>query len=290
MIIKTAGKIFIARILFALIMTLRRLCGLLPVVKAARSGIQWNLDLREGIDLSIYLLGSFEPTTQKLYKRLIRSGAVVLDIGANIGSHSLPLAKLVGNEGKVVAFEPTRFAVEKLNKNIQLNPELANRIIVKQQLLVGNAQQLLSESIYSSWPLGPRSDELHLVHKGKLMKTTGAIAITLDESLRELGVDRVDFVKLDVDGNEYSVIKGGWNTLEKFKPNLLMEIAPYLFREQPEDLEGILSMFRKMEYSVFDTVSMRELPLSALGLFRLIPQGSSLNIIALARTRKVISG
>ena len=67
------------------------------LVEIRRGGYNWALDLHEGIDFSIFLLGGFEPRTLRLYRKLLgrQEGEIVLDIGANIGAHTLPLAKLV---------------------------------------------------------------------------------------------------------------------------------------------------------------------------------------------------
>ena len=61
--------------------------------------INWRLDLLEGIDL----LGSFEPLTVRAYRGIVRPGDTVLDIGANVGAHTLPLAQLVGETCRVIA-------------------------------------------------------------------------------------------------------------------------------------------------------------------------------------------
>ena len=99
MIIKTKQKILLARWVQLLVMAARRLAGRGPSTQVTRQGIRWAQDLREGIDFSIWLLGSFEPETVRCYQRLIRPGDVVLDIGANIGAHTLPLARAVGPSG-----------------------------------------------------------------------------------------------------------------------------------------------------------------------------------------------
>ena len=151
-------------------------------VEVTRGGLRWRLDLREGIDLSIYLLGSFEPSVTKSYRRLVAPGDVVLDIGANVGSHTLPLARAVGDTGRVVAFEPTGWAFAKLRANLALNRELSTRVTAEQVMLVSPDESTLPTAIYSSWPLAAGS-ELHPVHRGRLMSTDEARAVTLDEYL-----------------------------------------------------------------------------------------------------------
>ena len=112
----TKQKIYIARLLSKLVTVPRKIFGMNNLVKCKRGGISWELDLKEGIDLSIYILGGFEPSTIKCYQSIINPGDIVIDIGANIGSISLKLASIL-NSSKIYSFEPTDFAFKKLLKN-----------------------------------------------------------------------------------------------------------------------------------------------------------------------------
>jgi len=282
MIITTARKIALASLAFRLLTGVRALFGLPPEIKAARGGVHWALDLREGIDFSIYLLGGFEPATLALYRRLVSPGDYVLDVGANIGSHTLPLALLVGSTGKVLAFEPTRFAVEKLRANAALNPELQTRIEAHQLLLVGASTDEVPPAIYSSWPL-IEAENVHAQHRGRLMGTEGARAVTLDGFLAERQLAHVDFIKIDVDGNEPAVLRGALETIQRHRPKILMEIAPYLFDDAPEQFHWMLSIFGDLGYSFFDADTGRELPSQPDALVRFIPAGASRNVLLTAR-------
>jgi hypothetical protein len=92
--LSTIQKINLAKVAYYLVVVARRILGRSSQnIEVTRSGIRWYLDLKEGIDFSIYILGGFEPSTLRLYNKLVKSGDVVLDIGANIGSHTLPLAR-----------------------------------------------------------------------------------------------------------------------------------------------------------------------------------------------------
>lgn len=280
--LNTAQKIGLAKLAFHGIMLFRRALGEGPETEAVRGGIRWQLDLRQGIDFSIFLLGGFEPTTLKNYRRWVKPGDVVLDIGANIGAHTLPLAALVGDGGRVLAFEPTAFAFHKLQANILLNPRLGRTIHALQMMLVADASAPLDAEIFSSWPL---TDEegLHEQHRGQLMSTTGATSASLDQVLRELAIDRVDFVKLDVDGHESEVIRGARESLAKFRPGVLVELAPYLFDGKPAAFEGLIDCFRSLDYSLQEVNSGRPLRLDAVELQRSIPVGASINVIAFPR-------
>ena len=89
--LSTATKIRIARMLYFLLHAVRLPFGGRDQVRTRRQGINWNLDLREGIDLTIFTMGAFERDTLRALETLVRSGATVLDVGANIGAHTLHL-------------------------------------------------------------------------------------------------------------------------------------------------------------------------------------------------------
>jgi FkbM family methyltransferase len=280
--LKTAQKIFLAKIAFRAIMLFRQALGKGPGTEAVRGGIRWQLDLRQGIDFSIFLLGGFEPVTLKSYRRWVKPGDVVLDIGANIGAHTLPLAALAGDRGQVLAFEPTAFAFNKLQANIRLNPRLGRTIHALQIMLVADANASLDAEIFSSWPL-TEEEGLHEHHRGQLMSTTGATSVSLDQVLKELAIDRVDFVKMDVDGHEYDVIRGARTSLAKFRPRVLMELAPYLFDRNPAAFEGLIDCFRSLDYTLQEVNSGRSMTLDAAAIKRAIPVGASVNVIAIPR-------
>jgi FkbM family methyltransferase len=281
--LKTAQKITIARRTSDGIMFVRRLSGRDSIAHVHRGGVQWNLDLREGIDLAIYLLGGFERSTLKVYKKFIVPGSVVLDIGANIGAHTLPLAILAGEKGSVYAFEPTEYAYTKLLKNIQLNPLLSKRIIPMQMMLVSDTSAGLEPSIYSSWPM-EKGDDLHPVHLGRLKSTRGARVEILDRVMDELKINHVDLIKIDVDGHESSVLKGAYRTLKKYTPVIMMELAPYIFKETQSEFTEMIYMLHRIGYSFTSATTGKILPKSAEQLAAIVPDGASMNIIASTRS------
>ena len=279
MILKTAHKIAIATIASKGVLLTRRLVSLGSTAEVTRQGIRWRLDLREGIDFSIYLLGAFEPRTVRSYEGLVKSGDTVLDIGANIGAHTLPLARLVGPTGRVVAFEPTAFAFGKLQENMALNPELAPRISARQSMLVAERASEVPATLFSSWPLSAE-EELHAKHKGRSMTTRGASAETLDDAVAGLGLAAVDFVKIDVDGHELPVLRGGANTIERFRPSILIELSPYVHAEEGYDFDDMVAFFQQRGYRFRDANTGRELPMDTARLRAAIPDGSGINAIA----------
>jgi FkbM family methyltransferase len=276
--IRTRHKIALAKMAYRLVSFGRRILGKSDRVIVKRSNLVWELNLAEGIDFSIYLLGAFEPQTIKLYGRLIRAGDVVADIGANIGAHSLPLAMLVGDTGRVLCFEPTDYAFQKLTRNIALNRELASRLETRQAMLVATDQDVVEPELYSSWPL-KGAGALHEQHRGRLMEASGADALTFDAAMMLSGATELNFVKLDVDGHEFKVLMGARKTLEKFKPKLLMELDPCLYVSKSHEFDNMIKILNELGGRMTDVNTGIPLPLDADALRKIIPDGASRNVL-----------
>ena len=132
--------------------------------------------------------------------------------------------------------------------------------------------------IYSSWPL-VREDSLHATHLGRLQSTEGARSISLDTYLRQTGVPRVDFIKLDVDGFECEVLEGARHCLDIFRPTILMELAPYVLREHGASLAQLVAILGRSGYR-FELLDGEALSNDAATLENKIAHGSGINVIA----------
>lgn len=278
--LSTRQKIALARAARAPIVAARRLAGSGDFAVVRRGGIRWSLDLREGIDFAIYLFGVFERSTRAAYRRLLREGSVAVDIGANMGAHTMPLAACVGASGRVLAFEPTRGAFDRLARNIALNPTLAPRITAAQVLLVERPDAALEPAIAASWPLAAAADGAHPLHRGVLLSTAGASAATLDDALASRGIKRVDLIKLDVDGHELDVLAGGRLVLARERPAIIMEMSPYTLEERGQSMSTLVEMLAGLGYRFSD---LRGRPFAdTTAMIRSIPAGYSINVIATA--------
>jgi FkbM family methyltransferase len=276
---RTARKIALAKSLYRGVNLARKALGGSDKVITERKGLCYELDLREGIDFAIYLFGVFEPSTSRALAAHVKPGMTVLDVGANIGAHTLNLARLVGPSGRVHAFEPTAFAYAKLLRNLALNPALASRVITHQCFLTREILDGPPQNVYSSWPL-VRSHNLHPKHRGQAKSTDGAQAKTLDRIILEQGDPAVDVVKIDVDGFEYDVLLGAKALLSRHKPALVMELSPTMLAERGYSDEELISFLLSCGYRLFDEKAEEELRLDKASIARMVGDGESVNVIA----------
>jgi FkbM family methyltransferase len=275
----TKTKIALAGLAYRTIAKSRGLLGKSKQVEVRRGGVRWRLDLEEGIDFSIYLLGAFERSTVATLRALVKAGDVVLDIGANIGAHTLGLAKNVGAAGKVYAFEPADFAFQKLLRNLALNPELEKRTKAAQAML-GAGGEKPPNGVYASWPL-EKVDSVHPKHRGRFVSTEGAVVDTLDGFVAREKVSRINLIKMDVDGHELPVLQGCRSVLREQRPVIVMEMSPYVHAEEQNSFAAVIELLKEFRYKIEDARNRKTLPLDAAALERLIPDGAGINVVAL---------
>lgn len=283
--LSTRRKVALARIARAAVSGLRRMRGLTMQGEFTRNGLRWSLDLDEGIDFAIYLFGAFEPELVRCYTKLITPGSVVLDLGANIGAHTLPLARQTGPGGKVIAVEATSFAFAKLQRNSALNPGVRPQIVLHHALLASNGSSLRPEALHSSWPLTGNATT-HPTLAGTLKPLGQARTVTLDSLLQEESIDKVDWIKIDVDGNELPVLKGGVNMLNKDRPSILMELAPYCHADTPGQFAELLTLLWDTGYQIRDLKSQKILPPDVHAVESFIPSQGSINVLATCQPGK----
>jgi FkbM family methyltransferase len=276
---KTIHKIAAARAIYRVVRAGRTILGRADREIVVRSGITYELDLSQGIDFAIYLANIYERQTKLALRRLVAPSSLVLDIGANIGAHTLHLAQLVGANGRVIAFEPTDFAFRKLCRNLELNPALEASVTPCHCFLTERNEDQVPSAIYSSWPLA-REAGLHAKHLGREMRTGAARARSLDSVLSELADRKVALVKIDVDGFECNVLRGATRLLRDARPIFVMEVSPYVLEEHGASLEQLLSFFVPNGYAFYDERTWKPLPSVARELQRMVADGAGFNVVA----------
>jgi FkbM family methyltransferase len=150
---------------------------------------------------------NFETEFCELCNRLILPDYVCIDVGANIGINSLILSRHC-RDGRIIAIEPGPTVVRCLESNISANGAKNIRV---EQTVVGERQALVGFEEHSAWG--------HLSEDGAKMPMT-----TLEEIVSRLQVPRVDFIKLDVEGSEFSIMRSSLDLINRFDSLVLVEL------------------------------------------------------------------
>lgn len=244
-----------------------------------RDGIDYEIDLSEGIELSLFLFGRFQSHITKNSFINIKPNDIIFDIGANVGLMSLPFAKLVPN-GMVYSFEPTNYALERLKKNISLNNSLSKNIRVINSFVSMSTSENPTITAFSSWKVnGEKDPNNHPVHLGTPKEAINVPSTTLDDFVLNNNINQLNFIKIDTDGHEYEVFKGGYETIKKFRPAIIFEIGLYVMQEKNISFSYYLDYFGSLNYKLLDTKT--EKLITKDNYTKLIPKNGSTDLFAL---------
>ncbi|WP_299667492.1 FkbM family methyltransferase [uncultured Polaribacter sp.] len=171
---------------------------------------------------------------------------VILDIGANSGIISLYFASILKN-GIVYSIEPDSNNVTNIKNNLNLNPKYKDSIIIDNSLIWNEVSKIKfheDSSVASS-----------IFYKGENSKTVLKETITLDTWVEKNNLNKLNFIKMDIEGAEVEAIQGAIHIIKKFKPNFA--IASYhIIEGQPTYLK-LEKLFKKINYP-YKTVKINQ--------------------------------
>lgn len=275
---KTIHKLRFVSIVSKIVLRIRRLFGLKKTLLVKRRlGVDWELNLHEAIDFCLFAFNNYEPELLNFMKRKLKKNAILIDIGANIGAHTLPMAKHL-SQGKVYALEPTDYAYKKLVKNIELNKDIRN--IKVEKVFLTNSEMEKVETVSSSWNISNIEDPKRNKLDGGFAKSVeNANFLTFDDWFESSGLNQIDFIKLDVDGHEVDVLKGAKKVLSKFHPHLFLEFSPIHFTGHKYQFSDLVDILIQYDYQIEDMFGQK-LDLNIEFLEKYIPYGSLVNVFA----------
>jgi FkbM family methyltransferase len=181
-------------------------------VKRCRHGLMLYNRLDAYIGRSFDLYGEFSEGETAVFAQIVPKGGIVLDVGANIGAHTIPMARMVGEAGRVVAIEPQRIIHQMLCANVALNA-LTN----VSAIWAGAGQESGTMRVP---PINYAAEE-----------NFGGVSLANGEQGEIVQILRLDslqlpachFIKIDVEGMEAEVIAGARRLLERWRPILYVE-------------------------------------------------------------------
>ncbi len=202
--------------------------------KACRYGqMVYNVnDMYVGRSLDLY--GEFSEGEVDLFRQIVQPGHVVIEVGANLGAHTVFFAKTVGRKGAVLAFEPQRIVFQTLCANMALN-NIPNAMCFLQAVGSQHGSVLVPGLDYT------RENNFGALGLGQYDKGEPVAVVPLDN----FALKRCDFIKIDVEGMEEDVIRGAAGIIGRFNPIMYVE------NDRPEKSDSLIRYINSIGYSMF---------------------------------------
>ena len=188
--------------------------------------------------------GAYERELVRLFKRVLKPGMTVLDLGANIGYFSVLAAGLVGKSGQVHAFEPAPTCFTRLKRNLAAFP-WAHAYPIAAADAPGTACFHFSDKANESgW--GSLLSE-----NDAFTRETMVPVARLDDWAREQAIRRVDFIKMDIEGAEFRALQGATELLSRYRPVVVAELNSVCLARDDHQPDDVLALLRAAGYDNF---------------------------------------
>lgn len=261
---------------------LRRLPGTHPIADRLRKAhygrgvveiddfdgdVRMAVDLGEHMGSQIFWFGYYARDVLFALRGRIRPGMVFLDVGANIGEVSLFAAKRVGPDGRVISFEPVDDLADRFARNVAKNG--FEQVML---LRVGAADREAEAVIFSEsakFQDGSRHRGLGTTYRSDVRSEPTQIVplTTIDKVVDDLALQRVDIMKIDIEGAELPALHGAEKVLRRFKPSIAIEIGLDTCRQAGYDPKDIFDYLTLLGYTFFRIGRRGKLsPVTAQGL------------------------
>jgi len=194
-----------------------------------------------------YFPADYERENFDFLRKHVHPGDNVLDIGAHIGLFSTAAAQLTGNVGKVFAFEPAAETNELLKQTIAIN-HFENLIEPHNEAMGAHSGKT---TFYVSAIKGDNSNSLVSYKDDRELHAMEVNMFSIDDFVKNKNIQRLAFIKIDVEGAEYDALMGAINTLKTLKPVCIVAIHPLPIAAKGDSLEKIYDLLIDCGYKIY---------------------------------------
>jgi FkbM family methyltransferase len=207
--------------------------------------IDMYVDVQESwVSREVDLRGIHEEHILEKIIQNLEPGDTFVDVGANVGQHSLFAAKKIGSAGYVIACEPIPSSAENVQKSIEVNKFNQMKVVQK---AISNTTEDTHFYHYGYSDISGKSNNFSDKESNKITVAQTTLDIELEQC------SRVDLIKIDVEGYEMDVLRGAKKIIEKFKPAIILEFSPVFYKKlQAQDSTDILQFLFDYGYEITD--------------------------------------
>lgn len=201
---------------------------------------------KDGLVYHVGGTGSFEKDVIECCIKLLPEGAVVFDVGANIGLITLPLARLLP-QARFHCFEPSPYPYKYFERTIKEN-NLHVRIKLNKIALYEKEGSL---KFYLHEYKDASGDGLKDTHRAGKTRPINITVTTIDKYVKDNNIKKVDLIKIDIEGAELYTLKGGVKTIRKFSPKIIFEAWPKNLEAYHLNVKDLYQFFCKINYRIY---------------------------------------
>lgn len=201
-----------------------------------------NMNVRFPVRWSRYYESNYEADNYFFLQARVKPGMHIIDIGAHLGLFSATSSKLAGDNGKIVCFEPTPGTYAILLQTLKLNH--CHNVIPVQGAV---SDKEGSATFYISETAGCNSNSLIKNKAGNEAKGYEVKLFTIDGITNQYSL-KPGLIKIDAEGAELDVLRGGLNTFKNFKPILILGLHPDFINKKGDSLEKIWDLLEQSGY------------------------------------------
>jgi FkbM family methyltransferase len=220
-----------------------------PVKRPWIAGLTTVIYPRDQLSRALYVSGLYEPNTALVLQRLLTAGSTFIDVGAHAGVFTMLGSRFVGSTGRVVSFEPSERERARLAEHVRVN-DLTNVTVVPKA--VGGSSGRATLRVAVSEYGGLNTVGARFAYEG--VETAAEMAVdltTLDEFAATAGLQRVDAIKLDIEGAEYAALRGAAHVLASLRPALIIEVFSSALAAHGATAAQLERLLRESAYRLF---------------------------------------
>jgi len=203
-----------------------------------------RLRIQDMTQETILLEDVWDPLLTDFVRKTLGPNGIFIDVGANAGYFTLIAAQCVGDSGNVLAIEPNPSVADQLRGNVERS-NLSHVII--EQTACSDSPSTMTLYIPDESKLGQAS--LSKSNAGGV-ESLLVRSVTLDQLIRDHALDKVTFVKIDVEGAELMVLRGMTETLGRLRPIIVLELVPDLLANLGTTKDEVIAFLSSFSYSI----------------------------------------
>lgn len=212
---------------------------------ATRNGVNYYLDMSDSMQWYVFA-GIDDSFHHRIIKGKIRANTTVIDIGCNIGEFSLQVCKECEDNSlkvKLVSIDPNPYIMSLFENNLKLN-SFSKAYVISKKMAISNIND---QAIFSFDNRKSGGGRLDSSHENKLFVDV----IKLDDLVKTEQIDRIGFLKIDVEGFEGHVLDGAKETIGQFRPVCYIEVTPKWLERNGFSASFIYDYFKALKYAIY---------------------------------------